>query len=104
VEYSGWLVDVVARAVGEDGVDEVGLHLGRRGPLAGEATRVAARDSSSKSQPTLPVLDVALMSMEDARTGFDSAAPRRVTPYSVSIPHTFGNAMVSGYRRGRAPP
>src|SRR5690349_1312578 len=39
------------------------------------------------------------MSIDDARTGLGSAAPRSVTPYSVSIPHTFGMATASAYLR-----
>ena len=47
------VVDVVAGPVGEDGVDQVGLHLGRHRPLAGEAAGVPPGVSSSKSQSTL---------------------------------------------------
>ncbi len=36
------VVDVVAGAVGEHGVDEVGLHLGRHRALAGETTGIVA--------------------------------------------------------------
>ncbi len=39
------------------------------------------------------------MSIDEASTGLGSAAPRRVTPYSVSIPHTFGMATASAYLR-----
>ena len=39
------------------------------------------------------------MSIDDARTGLGSAAPRSVTPYSVSIPQTFGMATGSAYLR-----
>src|ERR1039457_3888463 len=38
------------------------------------------------------------MRTEDARTGFGSAAPRRTTPYSVSVPHTFATATDPAYR------
>src|SRR4051812_1573311 len=39
------------------------------------------------------------MSIDEASTGLGSAAPRSVTPYSVSIPHTFGMATTSAYLR-----
>src|SRR6478736_5770222 len=39
------------------------------------------------------------MRNEEASTGLGSGAPRRDTPYSVSIPQTFGTATASAYRR-----
>ena len=52
------VVDVVARAVGEHGVDEVGLDLGRLRPVATEAARVAARRLVVEVPADLAVLDV----------------------------------------------
>jgi len=54
--------------------------------------------SSSKSQPTRPSLrfvvaaTYALINNDDAETGLFSA-PRTAMAYSVSMPHTLGNAM-----------
>jgi hypothetical protein len=37
-----------------------------------------------------------LISSDDASTGLASAALRSTTPYSVSIPQTFGTATAAG--------
>src|SRR5260370_7718021 len=37
------------------------------------------------------------MRTDDARTGLGSGAPRSTTPYSVSVPHTFGTATGKAY-------
>jgi hypothetical protein len=79
------VVDVVARAVGEHRVDEVGLDLG--GSPTGRP-RVTPR-SSSKSQPTR-CLDVAADQSDEASTGLGRCAA--LTPNSVSIPQTLGMA------------
>src|SRR5216684_8521281 len=39
------------------------------------------------------------MRTDDARTGLGSGAPRSTTPYSVSVPHTFGTATGKAYWR-----
>ena len=52
------VVDVVPGAVGQDGVDQVGLHLGRRGVLPGEAPGVAAGRLVLEVPPDLAVLVV----------------------------------------------
>ena len=85
------VVDVVAGAVGENRVDEVGLDLRRHRALAGEAAGVAAGRL---------VLEVpADLAVESGDVGVDEERGRRrrahvagrVTwmPYSVSIPQTF---------------
>ena len=54
------VVDVVAGAVGEHGVDEVGLDLGRRRALAGEPAGVAPGRLVLEVPADLVVLDVAV--------------------------------------------
>ena len=89
------VVDVVAGAVGEHGVDEVGLDLGRLRALAGEAAGVAPGRLVLEVPADLVVLDVAVDEhrRREHRVGVGRAAQR--TPYSVSIPHTLGTATGS---------
>ena len=54
------VVDVVARAVGEHGVDEVGLDLRRHGALAGEARASRPGRLVLEVPADLVVLDVAV--------------------------------------------
>ena len=90
------VVDVVARAVREHRVHEVGLDLGRLRAVAGEAAGVAARRLVFEVPADAPLLDVAVdQQADEATTGFGSAAPRSNTPYSVSIPTIFGTATAS---------
>ena len=89
------VVDVVPRAIREDRVDEVGLDLWRHRPLGANPRASFPGDSSSKSHPIRWPSTYPLMSIDDASTGLGSAAPRRTTPYSVSIPHTLAIAILS---------
>ena len=90
------VVDVVAGAVGEHRVDEVGLDLGRLRAVAGEAAGVAAGRLVVEVPADPAVLDVAVDQQRRrehrVRVGARRAA---TTPYSVSIPHTFGTATAS---------
>ena len=95
------VVDVVAGAVGEHGVDQVGLDVGRQGALGQEPPGVAA-GRLVLEVPADPPGELGHVGVDRARTtrpsGWSRPTPRSKMPYSVSTPQTFRIATRGPYR------